>query len=240
MKLSMKEERLNYRKQLLANLDRFRRDADAGGAMVAMDRFTQEAIEVVTSPRFSDALDSSKESESSRRRYGKDDATLQYNQRLLTARRLVEAGVRVVSMTMGGWDTHSENFKSLKNQLPRMDIGLSALIYDLQERGLLEDTIIIMSGEFGRTPRINMTAGRDHWPAAGFVFVAGGGFKTGQFIGSTDRLGAKPADRPIHLQQVYSAVARRMGINIDTQTLRDPVGRPQYLFEHREPIAELG
>jgi hypothetical protein len=240
MKLSMKEDRLHDRKRLLAELDGFRRTADGSGAMVAMDRFTQEAIEVVTSPRFSEALEIEREPASSAERYGLSGSSQRRNtERFLTARRLVEAGVRVVSFTFGGWDTHANNFTSMRNQLPTLDRGLSALIYDLEERNLLQDTMIIMSGEFGRTPRINMTAGRDHWPGAGFVFVAGGGFKTGQFIGTTDRIGAKPIDRPIHLQQVYAAVARKLGIDLETQQLRDPVGRPQYLFEHREVINEL-
>jgi hypothetical protein len=239
LRLSMAETRLNDRKQLLDGLDRFRRDADGSGAMAAMDRFTADAIDVVTSPRFADALDSDKEPESNRRRYGVDNNTFQLNRKFLTARRLVEAGVRVVSLTWGGWDTHSGNFTSMRNQLPKLDIGLSGLIYDLEERGMLQDTMIIMSGEFGRTPRINQTAGRDHWPGAGFVFMAGGGFKMGQAIGTTDRIGAKPDQNPIHLQQVYAEVVRKLGIDPEVSQLRDPVGRPQYLFEYRDPIKEL-
>lgn len=239
LRLSMAETRLNERKQLLDGLDRFRREADATGAMAAMDRFTADAIDVVTSPRFADALDTDKEPESNRRRYGADNNTYQANRKFLTARRLVEAGVRVVSLTWGGWDTHSSNFTSMRNQLPKLDIGLSGLIYDLEERGMLQDTMIIMSGEFGRTPRINQTAGRDHWPGAGFVFMAGGGFKMGQAIGTTDRIGAKPDQNPIHLQQVYAEVVRKLGIDPDVAQLRDPVGRPQYLFEYRDPIKEL-
>ena len=240
LRLSMAETRLNDRKQLLDGLDRFRRDSDNSGAMAALDRFTKDAIDVVTSPRFADALDSSKEPESSRRRYDNgDNNTRQNNMKFLTARRLVEAGVRVVSFTWGGWDTHQGNFTSLKRQLPMLDLGLSALIYDLEERGLMQDTIIIMSGEFGRTPRINQMAGRDHWPGAGSVFVAGGGLKMGRAIGTTDRLGAKPDQNPVHLQQVYSEVVRKLGIDVDTAQLRDPVGRPQYLFDHRDPIADL-
>ena len=239
LKLNMTEERLNDRTALLGSLDRFRRDADNSGAMKAMDRFTQDAIDVVTSPKFSDALDTSKESESGRRRYYQNEDMRGSNQSLLTARRLVEAGVRVVSLTWGGWDTHQDNFKSLKRSLPRLSVGLSALIYDLQERGMLEDTIIMMSGEFGRTPRINSGAGRDHWPAASFVFLAGGGMRHGQFIGSTDRLGGKPEQRPIHLQQVFATVYRKLGVDVDSAQLIDSAGRPQYVVDHREPIREL-
>jgi uncharacterized protein (DUF1501 family) len=239
LKLNMPEDRLYDRKELLGSLDRFRREADISGAMNAMDRFTQDAIDVVTSPAFSDALDISKEPESGRKRYYANEEMRNSNQSLLTARRLVEAGVRVVSLTWGGWDTHSDNFKSLKRSLPRLSVGLSALIYDLQERGMLEDTIIMMSGEFGRTPRINSGAGRDHWPAASFVFLAGGGMRHGQAIGSTDRLGAKPEQRPLHLQQVFATVYRHLGIDVDVAQLIDPAGRPQYIVDHREPISEL-
>lgn len=239
LRLSMPEVRLNNRNELLGALDKFRRDTDANGAMQAMDRFTQDAIDIVTAPVFSDALDSSKEPASSRDRYGRDPQTRQMNEKFLVARRLVEAGVRVVSFTWGGWDTHSNNFTTLKQQLPRLGQGLTALIRDLEERGTLDDTIILMSGEFGRTPRINGGAGRDHWPQASFVFIAGGGLKMGQAIGSTDRLGAKPAERPIHLQQVYATVYRQLGIDVDSAQLIDPAGRPQYIVENREPISEL-
>jgi uncharacterized protein (DUF1501 family) len=239
LKLNVAEERLNDRNALLGSLDRFRRDADVNGAMAAMDRFTQDAIDVVTSPRFSDALDAKLEPESNRERYEHDRESRGINEKFLVARRLVEAGVRVVSFTWGGWDTHQGNFTNLKKNLPRLDRGLSALIYDLEERGRLQDTIIMMSGEFGRTPRINGTAGRDHWPAASFVFLAGGGLQTGQYIGATDRLGARPVERPVHLQQVFATVYRQLGIDVDATQLTDPAGRPQYIVEHREPISEL-
>lgn len=239
LKLSMPEDRLNNRNALLGSLDRFRRDADLSGSMVAMDRFTQDAIDVVTSPQFSDALDAKLEPQSNRDRYGTENNVRQANEKFIVARRLVEAGVRVVSFTWGGWDTHQNNFVTLKRQLPMLSLGLSALIYDLEERGMLQDTLIMMSGEFGRTPRINSTAGRDHWPAASFVFLAGGGLHTGQFIGATDRLGNKPAERPVHLQQVFATVYRQLGIDVDTAQLTDPAGRPQYIIEHREPIHEL-
>jgi len=239
LKLNISEDRLNDRKELLGSLDRFRREADVSGSMRAMDRFTQDAIDVVTSPAFSDALDIAKEPESGRKRYYTSEEMRSSNQSFLTARRLVEAGVRVVSFTWGGWDTHADNFKSLKRQLPRLSVGLSALIYDLQERGMLEDTVIMMSGEFGRTPRINSGAGRDHWSAASFVFLAGGGMRHGQAIGTTDRLGNKPEQRPIHLQQVFATVYRSLGIDVDVAQLIDPAGRPQYIVDHREPIREL-
>lgn len=240
LKLSLSESRLQGRAQLLAELDRFRREADVTGSMDAMDRFTQDAVDVVLSPRFSEALEGEREPRASRERYrGGDPKYLVGNNRIIVARRLIEAGVRVVSMTWGTWDTHGGNFTLLRRDLPYLDAGLSTLILDLEERGLLQDTIILMSGEFGRTPQVNANAGRDHWPAAGFAFVAGGGFNTGGAIGATDRLGAKPIERPLRLQQVYTAVARKMGLDPDHRQLQDTLGRPQYLFDHREPINEL-
>jgi uncharacterized protein (DUF1501 family) len=161
------------------------------------------------------------------------------NRNFVLARRLVESGVRVVSLSWGGWDTHADNFGTMRRQLPQLDTALSALITDLDQRGLLQDTMIMLSGEFGRTPRVNMGAGRDHWPAAGFAVLAGGGLRTGQVIGSTNRLGERPQDRPVSLQQVFATVYKNMGIPVETAQLFDPAGRPQYLLENREVIGEL-
>lgn len=235
LKLRMPEERLHDRQALLSSLDKFQRSADNSGSMKALDRFTQDAIDVVTSPKFSEALEFEREPASTWDRYGDRQAT----GRFVTARRLIEAGVRIVSMTFGGWDTHQDNFKTMRRQLPQLDAGLSGLIYDLEERGMLEDTLIMMSGEFGRTPRINGGAGRDHWPGAGFVFLAGGGFRMGQAIGATDRTGSKPVEHPIHLQQVFAMAYRNLGIDVDSAPLADANGRPQYLVDYRDPITEL-
>jgi uncharacterized protein (DUF1501 family) len=127
----------------------------------------------------------------------------------------------------------------MRQQLPALDVGLSSLIEDLDARGMLEDTMIMMSGEFGRTPRINGTAGRDHWAPASFFFLAGGGLRTGQVIGSTNRLGERPHDRAVHVQQVFATVYKNLGIDVEHTTLADPNGRPQYLVDHREVIREL-
>ena len=237
---AISEERLSTRGNLLGELDNLRRDADSSGMMEALDEFNQRAITVVTSGTLADALDVSKEDPRTAERYGFDRrGRFSGNKNFLLARRLVEAGVRVVSMNWGGWDTHGQNFNSMRQQLPALDVGLAALIEDLTHRGMIDDTLIMMSGEFGRTPRINGNAGRDHWPSAGFWLLGGGGLRTGQVIGATNAHGERPQERPLHLQQVYTTVYRQLGIDPDTQTLTDSNGRPQYLADHREPIEEL-
>src|SRR5688572_20063448 len=232
---NMTAERLNDRKSLLDGLDRIRRDADQSGAMSALDSFNERAITVVTSGTLAEALDARKEDPRVLERYGMErNGSYGGNRNFLLARRLVEAGVRVVSLSWGGWDTHGQNFQSMKQQLPALDVGLSALIEDLSARGMLDSTMIMMSGEFGRTPRINGGAGRDHWAPASFFFLAGGGLRTGQVIGSTNRLGERPHDRPVHLQQIFATVYKNLGIDVEHTTLADPNGRPQYLVDHRE------
>jgi hypothetical protein len=238
---SVSMNRLNDRRALLSNLDRLRREVDQLGQMKAMDAFSERAMTVITSSQMATALDTSKEDKNIADRYGFGDKSgrRDSNRSFLLARRLVEVGVRCVSFSWGGWDTHDNNFKQLGTQLPALDQGLSALLEDLNERGMLKDTIVMMSGEFGRTPRINGSAGRDHWARAGFFFVAGGGLKTGQVIGSTNRLGEEAKDRPVHIQQIFSTVYRKLEIDPDRVTLMDPNGRPQYLVDVREPIREL-
>ncbi|MCA9115734.1 MAG: DUF1501 domain-containing protein, partial [Planctomycetaceae bacterium] len=230
-------ERLDDRRSLLGQLDKLRAEADTSGMMTAMDSFTERAVGIVTSGHLAKALDTKHEDPRLVERYGTDR---RYSgQNFLVARRLVEAGVRCVSLGFGGWDTHGNNFTTMRSMLPPLDRGLRMLIEDLDSRGMLDDTIIMMSGEFGRTPRINGNAGRDHWPAAAFFFVAGGGLRHGQVIGSTTPNGERPLDRPVQLQNVFSTVYRQLGIDIDGTTLIDPNGRPQYLLDHREPLAEL-
>jgi hypothetical protein len=232
-------DRLHRRSQLLAELDRVRRDIDHARMMEALDSFNQQAVSLITSSQLADALDLATEEDKVKARYGLNDPNRRENDRLLIARRLVECGVRVVSLSWGGWDTHGDNFNALRRMLPPLDRGLSALIEDLDQRGLLQDTVVVMWGEFGRTPRINGGAGRDHWARAASALIAGGGLKTGQVIGATNRYGEAPTDRPVHLQQVFATFYTLLGIDPKTTQLIDPNGRPQYLVDHTEPVREL-
>ncbi|MGC4003138.1 MAG: DUF1501 domain-containing protein [Pirellulales bacterium] len=231
-------DRLSDRANLLKEIDGLRRTTDNSRMMEAMDSFNQRAIDVVTGSKMAQALKLEDESPKLRDRYGLRNGDDMGNGRFLLARRLIEVGARVVSLSWGGWDTHSQNFDSLRKQLPRLDAGLSALIQDLDDRGMLQDTIIVMWGEFGRTPRINMTAGRDHWSCASSCFIAGGGLKTGQVIGSTNRYGEAPQDRPVQLGEVFATLYRHMGIDPQT-TLNDNNGRPQYITKNAAVVNEL-
>ncbi|MFP6752945.1 MAG: DUF1501 domain-containing protein, partial [Pirellulaceae bacterium] len=161
-------------------------------------------------------------------------------EQFLMARRLIEAGVRVVTLNFGRWDFHSNNHSELKNtHLPWFDQGLSALIDDIYQRGMADDVAVVAWGEFGRTPQINKTAGRDHWPQVGGGLVAGGGLRTGQVIGSTDRKGAEIASRPVHFGEVHATLYHAMGINPNTTTVPDLSGRPHYLVDGHQPMPEL-
>ena len=224
--------RLDDRKALIGDLDRLRRGLDLHGNLDAVDSYTGRAIDLITSGRMAKALDTSNEDPRLVARYGGSST-------FLKARRLIEEGVRCVSFTIGGWDTHGNNFKAMRSKLPSLSRQLTALIEDLDAHGMLDDTVIMMSGEFGRTPRINGGAGRDHWPSSAFFFLSGGGFRHGQVIGSTNARGEVPKDRPVHLQHVFHTLYYQFGIDANTTTLTDPNGRPQYLVEKRELIHEL-
>jgi uncharacterized protein (DUF1501 family) len=158
---------------------------------------------------------------------------------LLLARRLVEAGVRCVTVSFGAWDWHEKNFISLRSDLPLYDQALSALVSDLHERGLDRDVLVVAWGEFGRTPRINKIAGRDHWPAVSSALLAGGGLRTGQAVGTTTRWGEAAQDRPVHVQEVLATLYRHLGIEIAGTTLPDLSGRPQYLLDGHGAIGEI-
>ena len=232
--------RLDDRTKLLGGLDRLKREADTGGSMKAMDAFAQRAVSVITSGEVARALDLNLEDPRIRDRYvGGGAMPNRENDRFVVARRLLEAGVRCVSLSWGGWDTHGDNFGHLRRQLPPFDQGLATLLDDLEARGMLNDTIVAVWGEFGRTPRVNGGAGRDHWPRAASALLYGGGLQAGQVVGSTNRLGEQPADRPVHLHELFATLYQHMGIDPRYTTLTDSNGRPQYLVEHPTPLREL-
>ncbi len=236
----VKAERLQSRTELLASLDGLKREMDSSGAMDAMDSFTRRAVEGGAGGRVADALNLEKEKPEVRDRYTGGAGDMRDSaQNILLARRLIEGGVRGVSMQFGGWDTHSDNFNQLRRQVPPLDAALAALLSDLEERGMLDDVTVVMWGEFGRTPRVNSGAGRDHWPRVMQAFIAGGGMKNGQVIGATDRYGGEAADRPVHLREVFATLYHNMGIDAKATTITDPAGRPQYLVDGYDPIKEL-
>jgi len=234
-------DRLKGRTELLNELDTMRRDVDTNHQMEAMDSFTQKAVEVVTSGRMGDALDIEKEDKATKKRYlgdGNGQGRTSGNRNFLMARRLIEAGVRCIAMSWGGWDTHENNFKTLREQLPALDIGVSALIQDLSDRGMLDDVSIVLWGEFGRSPKITNNAGRDHWPRVSAAFMAGGGIRAGQVVGASDRQAAD-AVTPVHVHQIHATLYRNLGIDVETTQFIDPSGRPQYLLDNRNPVKEL-
>jgi len=231
MTAAVPAERLGQRRALLEQFDDVRHDLDASGTFEAMDSFRGRAFEMILSGAVRKALDLSRESARTRERY-------KGVEKLLLARRLVEAGVGAVTVDIGNWDTHFDNFPYLREWLPKVDRGVSALIEDLHDRGLEKDVITVMWGEFGRTPLINKRAGRDHWQPAMSAFVAGGGLRMGQMIGATTSRGEEARDRPYRVPQVLSTVYKALGID-PSHTFLDHSGRPMPILDEREPIAEL-
>jgi hypothetical protein len=250
--------RLADHRALLASFDGFRRQVEKGGAVDGIDEFQRQAFAVLTSPRLAEALDLSREDGAGRRRYGLDRAYP--NERagktlldqFLLARRVIEAGARCVTLAFTrwpfgrmlrgdyNWDWHKDLFAEARGTLPLFDLGLSALIGDLADRGLLEDVAVVAWGEFGRTPKINKNAGRDHWPRVAGALVAGGGLRCGQVLGSTTRWGEEPKSRPVHFREVFATLYQRLGIDVATTQYTDLAGRPQYLVGEHRPLPELG
>jgi uncharacterized protein (DUF1501 family) len=238
-------ERLSDRQGLIGSFDRFRRAADSSGMMQGMDAFQRQAFGVLTSSKLAEALDISKEKPEVRERYGKGterhqgDGAPRLMEQFLMARRLVEAGVRCVTVSFSFWDYHGRNFQNARANLPQLDQGVTALVADLHERGLDKDVSVVVWGEFGRTPKINKDAGRDHWPQVSCALLAGGGMRTGQAIGETNRLGEYATKRPVSFQEVFATLYHNLGIDVGMVTVNDLSGRPQYLTDHALPIREL-
>jgi hypothetical protein len=232
-------EQLADRRRLLASFDCLRQEIDVTGTMKGMDALTEAAMGVLTSSRLLEALDISKEPSKVRERYGSTrfhqytrERFAAANEQFLVARRLIEAGVRCITMSWGSWDSHQNNFNHIRGLGPQFDQGFSALVEDLHQRGLSRDVTVIAWGEFGRTPRINKDAGRDHWPYVSCALLSGGGMPMGQAIGATNRLGEHVQERPVHFQEVFATLYHNLGINPASTTIKDPSGRPQYLVEH--------
>ncbi|HVA50567.1 MAG TPA: DUF1501 domain-containing protein [Pirellulales bacterium] len=254
-------DRIQDRTSLLTSLDRIERQIDASRLMESMDKFQQRAVSMLTSRRAKDAFDLSREPDAVRDRYGRHC----WGQRLLMARRLVEAGVSFVTVIMENpyqsgishlkqgvynWDSHAVNchiWDDLHARLPIYDQAVTALIEDVYQRGLDRRTLVLVTGEFGRTPRIEhnigtqtgaMQPGRDHWPQAMSLIMAGGGMRTGQIVGSTNPKGEHPVDRPLTPNDLWATVYRHLGINPD-DSFPDHRGRPMPILPSGEPIAEL-
>jgi hypothetical protein len=238
-------ERLSDRRRLNQSLDRLKGNLDASGMMDGIDAFQRQALGMLTSSRLAEALDASKESPEVRARYGQSTAAHQgdgaprLTEQFLIARRLVEAGVRCVTLSFSFWDWHGQNFNNARANLPVFDQALTALVDDLHQRGLDKDVAVCAWGEFGRTPKINKDAGRDHWPNVSCALLAGGGLHAGQVIGSTDRTASEVKDRPVHFQEVIATLYRCLGIDPNHTTLPDLAGRPHSLVDQFGPINEL-
>jgi hypothetical protein len=243
-------DRLGDRTGLMREFDRFRRDIDASGMMNAMDGFTRQAVGILTSGRFADAMDLGNEDPRIIERYALPDAGraidvaetsegASWPKKLLLARRLIEAGVRSVSLSLSDFDTHRANFQRMRNLLPLLDHGLDAFLTDLAERHMLDDVSIVAWGEFGRTPTVDgKSAGRHHWPSVGMALLAGGGMRAGQVIGQTDRYGGAAVARPVSYQDVFATLYHNLGIDQGATRLADPSGRPQMLLEGGQVISE--
>jgi uncharacterized protein (DUF1501 family) len=235
---SVDANRLENRRSLIRSLDRFQNDAEAKAAVESNSRasatstYYRKAFELVTSPQAKEAFDIAKENPKLRDEYGRNSL----GQSCLMARRLVEAGVRFVTVEHGNWDTHTKNFESLAtNLLPTLDAAIATLLRDLADRGLLESTLVIATGEFARTPRINGNAGRDHWPNGMTIPIAGGGVKGGIVLGASDARAEKPATDPVGPADLAATIYHLMGIDY-SKTYHGPLGRPLPILDYGKPI----
>lgn len=232
----MTADRFARRERMLDTVDRWRRKVEATGTdLGAMNSYYEKASGLVTSPAARQAFDLSRESDKLRERYGKT----RLGQSCLLARRLVEAGVRLVTVTMGGWDTHANNFKSLKsNLLPTLDNAYSTLLEDLAERGLLDDTLVVWLGDFGRTPKINSAAGRDHWVGSTVFCIGGGGVRTGLAVGRSDANAEQPATDRIQVEDIAATLYHLLGIDTEKHYTA-PDGRPFRIFAQGRVLSDM-
>jgi hypothetical protein len=225
-------ERMGDRRDLLEAFDTARREIDASGTMHGMDAFAQRAFDMIASGAVRKALDLRQEDPRVRDRY-------KGVEQFLTARRLVEAGVGCVTLGYGGWDTHGSNFKELKRMLPGLDRGIANLIQDLHDRGMQDEVVTVVWGEFGRTPKINNSdAGRDHWAPVMSALVAGGGLRMGQAVGASSARGEYPKERPYKVPHLLATLYRAMGID-PAMTFPSGNGRPMHILDDRDLVTEL-
>ncbi len=245
LQTGMSIERLQYRRALTSDLDKLARRIDSNAQFLVRDRFDEDAFDFVTGERARKAFDLSLDDDELRDQYGRHN----WGQSTLLARRLVEAGARFVTVHYGGWDHHWDLKAGMESYLPRVDSAVSALFADLDQRGMLESTMVVLCGEFSRTPRMNDggnggpplsmgTPGRDHWGAAMFCLLGGGGIKGGTIVGSTDANGTRPATRAVRPEHIHATIYRALGID-PTLHLLDHRGRPTPVLEDPTPIEEL-
>ncbi len=228
--------RLERRYAMLTELDRYQKTVEESAQAVrARDVFYEKAHSLITSPAAKRAFDLHLEPDRVREAYGRNS----FGQSCLLARRLIEAGVHFVTVTDGGWDTHLNNFKSLKERLlPRLDRGYAALLQDLHDRGLLDNTLVVWFGDFGRTPKVNPSAGRDHWASAGVACMGGGGVKMGEVVGATNPMGEFVIDSPVAPQDLAATIYHTLGIPLHTW-YRAQDGRPIELVPEGQPVRQL-
>ena len=227
-------DRFSKRRSLLDTVDDHFRQVETSDALGAMDKFYNDAYSLISSKEAREAFDMTKENDNVKERYGKNQA----GQRMLLARRLVESGVRFVSLTYGGWDMHQNIEAGFNKQGPELDKAYAALISDLDERGLLDSTLVMMSSEFGRTPKINKDSGRDHYPRVFSVALAGGGITRGQVYGASDAFATAPEENPLSVEDLATTVYDRIGIVADKE-LMAPGDRPMEIVDGGKVIKEL-
>lgn len=235
--LAVSSSRLGYRKELLSKVDRYQKSAEirANSTVRALSKFQQKAFDLITSPETKTAFDITRETDKLREEYGRNSL----GQSCLMARRLVQAGVRCVTIDHTNWDTHYNNFKVLKKDLlPKLDAGLSTLFRDLADRKMLDSTLVLVMGEFGRTPRVNKHAGRDHWGPSNTILLGGGGIRPGLAIGNTNARGERPASNPVGPEDLAATVYRQLGIDPE-HTFHTPEGRPVKVVNDGKVISEL-
>lgn len=230
------EDRFSTRRDLRKSVDRMLRiqEKAAGDPVNSLDDYYRQGYDLVTSPEAQQAFEMHRESDELREKYGRNS----FGQRALLARRLVEAGVPFVTLYEGGWDHHADLFPALTKRLPSFEASIAALIEDLKQRGMLDSTLVVVLGEFGRTPKINKRGGRDHWSNAMSVLMAGGGTPGGTIVGATDRAGYSAVERVLSPENFASTIYSKLGID-PNKMFYTPQGRPTHLVSDPTPIEEL-